>query len=438
MRLSEVTYHNFRGFEDKKFSLDSPLVLFVGDNAKGKTSALRGIALALSSWVSAFPEIDMLRFSMDDVRKVAARGDAEIPTFNPFSESYVQCQINADEQSLFPSELKWVRSYYPYPHRLDVDRLKVFAKKILREIEREEIRNLPYFGYYGTGRLWDVDKRLTTRKEKAATRDSRYKAYQDALDAASTEKILQKWIAKLSHAEFIEGRKSSVLSSVWTCLKSIIPNVSKVDWNPKEDDIVFEFTEGKTLPLSNLSEGQRIVASLVTDLCIRISLLNPHLNGEARELTEGVVLIDEIDLHLHPKWQKTIVPNLKNLFPNIQFILTTHSPFIIQSLEGVNGARIINLDDDESPYDYSRQTYRSVEDIAENVMNVVMPQRSEHYMAMKKAAKDFFDLLKEVSANENAKEAAKRKLDELVARYGTDNPAYAAFLESKAETAGVV
>ena len=173
-------------------------------------------------------------------------------------------------------------------------------------------------------------------------------------------------------------------------------------------------------------------------LCIRISLLNPHLNGEARKLTEGVVLIDEIDLHLHPKWQKTIVPNLKDLFPNIQFILTTHSPFIIQSLEGVKGARIINLDDDESPYDYSRQTYRSVEDIAENVMNVVMPQRSEHYMAMKKAAKDFFDLLKEVSANENAKEAAKRKLDELVARYGTDNPAYAAFLESKAETAGVV
>ena len=187
-----------------------------------------------------------------------------------------------------------------------------------------------------------------------------------------------------------------------------------------------------------MSEGQRIVASLVTDLCIRISLLNPHLNGEARKLTEGVVLIDEIDLHLHPKWQKTIVPNLKDLFPNIQFILTSHSPFIIQSLEGVKGARIINLDDDESPYDYSRQTYRSVEDIAENVMNVVMPQRSEHYMAMKKAAKEYFDLLKNVSANEEMRIAAKQKLDELVASYGTDNPAYAAFLESKAESAGVV
>ncbi|MBR6122454.1 AAA family ATPase [Candidatus Saccharibacteria bacterium] len=436
MRLSKVKYHNFRGFEEKEFSLDSPLVLFVGDNAKGKTSALRGIALALSSWVSAFPEIKSLKYTWDDVRKVAVREGAEIPTFNPSSESFVKC-IAVEDKGPFniPTPIDWIRQYGSHSNS---DYLKKEAKQYLQSIEKEKQTDLPYFGFYGTGRLWNVDKRLTEKKEKTATRDSRYKAYQDALEASSTEKLLRKWIAKLRFAEFTGGKPSSVLASVWTCLKKIIPGVLNVDWNPKEEDLVFEFKDGKSLPLSNLSEGQRIVASLVTDLCIRISLLNPHLNGYARELTTGVVLIDEIDLHLHPKWQKTIVPNLAELFPNIQFILTSHSPFIIQSLEGVKGARIINLDDDESPYDYSRQTYRSVEDIAENVMNVVMPQRSEHYMAMKKAAKDFFDLLKEVSANENAKEAAKRKLDELVARYGTDNPAYAAFLESKAETAGVV
>ncbi len=435
MRLSKVKYHNFRGFEEKEFSLDSPLVLFVGDNAKGKTSALRGIALVLSSWVSAFPEIKSLKYTLDDVRKITAREDSEIPTFNPCAESYVQCMMKENPGMEFAS----ARSYH-YIRGIASDRLKSIAKHdfLLLGENTNLPYKLPYFGFYGTGRLWNTDKRLTEKKEKPATRDSRYKAYQDALEASSTEKLLRRWIAKLRFAEFTEGKPSSVLASVWTCLKKIIPDVLNVDWNPKEDDLVFEFKDGKTLPLSNLSEGQRIVASLVTDLCIRISLLNSHLNGNAREQTDGVVLIDEIDLHLHPKWQKTIVPNLAELFPNIQFILTSHSPFIIQSLEGVKGARIINLDDDESPYDYSRQTYRSVEDIAENVMNVVMPQRSEHYMAMKKAAKDFFDLLKEVSANENAKEAAKRKLDELVARYGTDNPAYAAFLESKAETAGVV
>lgn len=436
MRLSKVKYHNFRGFEEKEFSLNSPLVLFVGDNAKGKTSALRGVALALSSWVSAFPQIDSLRYSADDVRKVAVRENSEFPTFNPCSESFVQCQMISEKGGFnIPIPIDWTRQYGSHSNS---DNLKKEAKKYLQSIEKGKQTDLPYFGFYGTGRLWNVDKRLTEKKEKAATRDSRYKAYQEALEASSTEKLLRRWIAKLRFAEFTEGKPSSVLASVWTCLKKIIPDVLNVDWNPKEDDLVFEFKNGKSLPLSNLSEGQRIVASLVTDLCIRISLLNPHLNGEARELTTGVVLIDEIDLHLHPKWQKTIVPNLNDLFPKIQFILTSHSPFIIQSLEGVKGAKIINLDNDEMPYDYSRQEHRSVEDIAENVMNVVMPQRSERYMAMKKAAKEFFDLLKDVSANENMKKAAKQKLDELVASYGADNPAYAAFLESKAESAGVV
>jgi len=436
MRLSKVKYHNFRGFEENEFSLDSPLVLFVGDNAKGKTSALRGIALALSSWTSIFPGISPLKYTLEDVRKVAVREESEIPTFNPCSESFIQCWIKQDLGATHPPvEIEWIRKYGSHPSE---DGMKKLAKDSLRQIEEFVPVDLPYFGYYGTGRLWDVDKISTTKKEKSVVRDSRYRAYHNALVASSTDKILHRWISKLSHAEFIEQKQSSVLKSVWTCLKKIVPNVSSVQWNPKEDDIVFEFADGKTLPLSNLSEGQRIVASLVADLCVRISLLNPHLNGNAREQTTGVVLIDEIDLHLHPKWQKTVISNLVELFPQIQFILTTHSPFIIQSLEGVSGAKIINLDNDEGAEDYSRQNHRSVEDIAENVMNVVMPQRSERYIAMKNAAKEYFDLLNESFANEEQRKLAKKKLDKLVAQYGTDNPAYAAFLESKAESAGVV
>lgn len=435
MWLSKVKYFNFRGFEEKEFSLDSPLVLFVGDNAKGKTSALKGIALALSSWTSAFPEIKSLKYTSDDVRKVAVREGSEIPTFNPCSESYVQCTVIETRGPFhIPTPLEWSRRY---GNRSNKNDLKHIAQKYLWAMDDGKEISLPYFGFYRTDRLWHANKYFMALGQKADSRDSRYKAYQNSLEASSSDILLRKWIAKLSHAEFIEGKKSSVLASVWTCLKKIIPDVTKVDWNPKEDDIVFEFNNGRTLPLSNLSEGQRIVASLVTDLCIRISLLNPHLNGNARELTTGIVLIDEIDLHLHPKWQKRIVPDLAELFPKIQFILTSHSPFIIQSLESVKGARIINLDDEESPYDYTRQSYRSVEDIAEYVMNVIMPQRSERYIAMKNAAKEYFDLLKTISTDDDKRNKAKQKLDKLVAKYGTDNPAYAAFLESKAESAGV-
>ncbi len=431
MRLTEVKYCNFRGFEEEKFSLEKSLVLFVGDNARGKTSALKGISLALSSWVSAFPEIKALKYTADDVRKMANRDDSEIPTFNPCSKSYIQCTMFENNEKF----CEWTRQYGSHSNS---DKLKKKARECLKVIDKNSQKDLPYFGFYGTGRLWDDGKRFTERKGKAVGQDSRYIAYQDSLESSSTEKILRKWIDKLSHAEYVEQKKSSVLESVWNCLKIIVPGVNGVRWDPKIDDIVFSFNDGKILPLGNLSEGQRIVVSLVTDLCVRVSLLNPHLNGDAREKTSGVVLIDEIDLHLHPKWQKNLLPNLLELFPKIQFILTTHSPFIIQSLEGVRDSKIINLDDPDLSEDYSRQNHRSVEDIAENVMNVVMPQRSERYMEMKKAAKEYFDLLNQNDGTSQELQMVKKKFDDLIAKYGTDNPAYAAFLESKSEVAGIV
>jgi hypothetical protein len=80
---------------------------------------------------------------------------------------------------------------------------------------------------------------------------------------------------------------------------------------------------------------------MVADIAYRCVTLNPHLNQKALEKTNGLVLIDEIDLHLHPKWQKRVVNDLKKTFPQIQFIATTHSPFIVQSLQS---DEVINLD----------------------------------------------------------------------------------------------
>lgn len=425
MRLSKVKFNNYRGFENKEFSLDKSVVLFVGDNARGKTSVLKGISLALSSWMSVFPQIDSLKYSLEDVRKVASRENSEIPTFNPCSESYVQGTMVGIKGKFF---VEWKRQYGSHSRS---DELKKLAKKYLLAAEKENFEQLPYFGYYGTGRLWDVDKRLTNRKKKAAGRNSRYMAYRDALESSSTEKLLRNWIERLSHAEYIAQKKSPVLESIWDCLKKIVPGVVNVNWNPKIDDIVFSFEDGKTLPLYNLSEGQRIVVSLVSDLCVRMSLLNPNLNERARLETDGVVLIDEVDLHLHPKWQKSLIPNLVELFPKIQFILTTHSPFIIQSMEGIRNSGIINLDDPDSSYDFTRLSSRSVEDIAEYVMNVVLPQRSENFIAMEKAAEKYYAMLSSKKSKDEI-ESAERELKRLSVLY-EDNPAYAAYLKVASE-----
>ena len=90
--------------------------------------------------------------------------------------------------------------------------------------------------------------------------------------------------------------------------------------------VVVEHSENGRLPLSQLSDGVRNMVSLIADLAYRSVRLNPHLGEEAARLTPGILLIDEIDMHLHPRWQQLVVDLLQKTFSAMQMILTTHSP----------------------------------------------------------------------------------------------------------------
>ena len=84
--------------------------------------------------------------------------------------------------------------------------------------------------------------------------------------------------------------------------------------------------------MSEMSDGYRNMLSMVADIAYRMALLNPQFLGEVTKKTSGVVLIDEIDLHLHPAWQRHIVSALKEIFPKVQFIVSTHAPSVISSV----------------------------------------------------------------------------------------------------------
>ena len=94
--------------------------------------------------------------------------------------------------------------------------------------------------------------------------------------------------------------------------------------------LAFENVDGVDLQIDQLSGGYKAVLSVIADIAKRLSMANPDSQNPLEE--DAVILIDELDLHLHPKWQKEIVDDLKRTFPNCQFIVSTHSPFVIQSL----------------------------------------------------------------------------------------------------------
>lgn len=192
--------------------------------------------------------------------------------------------------------------------------------------------------------------------------------------------------------------------------------------------------QGKILPFRMLSDGVRNMLAMVADIAYRAAVLNPQLEEQAASETPGIVLIDEIDLHLHPKWQRKVVNDLRKTFPKIQFIATTHSPFIIQSLKD---GELINLDKLDNPIEVEEYENKSIEDIGENVMGIENIQRSERYQEMMEVAEEYYRLLEESkNADSERIKQLKQKLDVLIEPY-SDNIAYHAFLKMKREAAGL-
>lgn len=118
-------------------------------------------------------------------------------------------------------------------------------------------------------------------------------------------------------------------------ISQIVPSISNI-WveTTSGADKVKVINDGHEVVVEQLSDGQRVFLGLVADLARRMIMLNPLMENPFEG--QGIVLIDEIELHLHPKWQQDAIPNLTAFFPNIQFIITTHSPIVLSTVDKRN------------------------------------------------------------------------------------------------------
>jgi predicted ATP-binding protein involved in virulence len=304
---------------------------------------------------------------------------------------------------------------------------------------------LPLIAYYDTGRLWyhaDPKSRHVVLLQNGQPQGhsngaseivppgSRLDGYSKCLSPDNNQEFLHRWFRTQELSALQRGAVNPTLEGIRIAISRGMERWKRVYYDVQIDDLSAEDDRQNRMPIRLLSAGQRNILYLILDLSYRAATLNPHFGKEAVAKTSGVVLIDEIDLHLHPKWQRRVVDDLRNVFPRIQFIATTHSPLIVQSLRR---GELIDLNDDD-PGDYVN---RSPEDILENVMDVDMPQRGERSQRMVQAAEEYYDLLAtgETASQEGLEELRKR-LDLLLEPFA-DNEAYVALLRQKRAAAGV-
>ena len=207
-------------------------------------------------------------------------------------------------------------------------------------------------------------------------------------------------------------------------LQTAIPALSEIDFDKGEFEAVVTVT-GHTPSrhhFSYMSDGLQSMINIVSEIAHRCIELNGCLGHNAVKMTPGVVMIDEIDLYLHPHWQKHVLQDLTKAFPMIQFIVSTHSPFIVQSLQE---GQLVSFDDNVLT---SGEPFREgLEDIASERMGLQQDIRSKRFNEMVDVATRLFEAADNGSAN---KDELKAKLDEIEAEF-SDDPAYLALIRTE-------
>ncbi len=228
-------------------------------------------------------------------------------------------------------------------------------------ISRGERVLLPVICYYGAGRAWLAHNERRNVKAKSNGRANRWEAFYDCLNERIRISDLAHWFL----GEHIamgnrQGRYRPGFEVVRRAVLACVPGADGIWYDSDSEEIALSI-DANAQPFGNLSAGQRVMLALVADLAIRMVTQNnflvpPDVLGLEDEplprvlaKTPGVVLIDELDVHLHPKWQRRVSGDLKKIFPKIQFLTTTHSPQVIGEVEPQEIIRLLPDGDHDVP-----------------------------------------------------------------------------------------
>ncbi|MBK1656251.1 AAA family ATPase [Allochromatium vinosum] len=327
MNVLSLHLLNFRGIETLHVDFTQRTTAFVGVNGVGKSAILDALAIALSQliWRLNNQPQKARQIAPDDIRHGA-----------DFARIAITLQIRPGV------EIQWAlarnRKSGTYPDPLRKSDLEALNRAVSAldaeweqvESERQEPYDLPLAVYYDVNRsVLEIPIRVREKLQNTP-----YEVYRDALDHGGADfKRFFIWFRNREDYENEQRRdqpdfRDRALEAVRAAVAAFTGFQDlRIRRSPLRMTVV---KQGLELNVAQLSDGERNMLALLGDMARRLSVLNPSLTNP--NAGHGVVLIDEIDLHLHPGWQRRVIGSLERTFPNCQFIVTTHSPQIVGEL----------------------------------------------------------------------------------------------------------
>lgn len=315
MIIKRLNYTNYRGLKSGSIDFDARLTVVAGKNGSGKSSVLQAVATAVSWIVARIKSEKGVGQYIDDLSVTNGHQNAQIiAEFDEFGEVSI------------PNKAK---SGLPKRFAIDLNALRSYSNNIREQLDETNLKSsVPVFALYGVKRaVIDIPLRIRNTEEHML------ETYKDCLNGAAKFRDFFMWFRNQEDLEneirLDEGNEnfsSRELGAFRRAMQNFMPEYTNVRVRRKPLRMTVK-KEGEELNVAQLSDGEKIYLALIGDLCRRLVLANPTLEDPLKG--KGIVMIDEVDLHLHPKWQGEIAERLTNVFENIQFIITTHSSQVI-------------------------------------------------------------------------------------------------------------
>jgi predicted ATP-binding protein involved in virulence len=347
MRLDSVHLKNYRCHEGLDVAFKPGFNVIVGVNGSGKTSLLNGVCDALAGLTSYISTANSHYRPLDDEGTARLRIEASNGRYR-FEPQY-PVAISASGEA-FRTACVWTVS-----KNSQVDQVSLSGRppgQVWKSIKNNEAPSpetghaellLPAVAFYRANRSWSRPQ--PSEMQAVTKRNARTDGYASWWDASHDSSSLQGWVIAKCLERFQISSETSIafddidtdeLALVNKALAVAVEDVKGLRYDLKQKSLLVEWlnTHSKRDPTAfeSLSDGQRAVIALVADISRRMCLLNPQLGQEVTTKTPGVVLIDELDIHLHPRWQRIVTSGLKAAFPAVQFIVASHSPQVLGEL----------------------------------------------------------------------------------------------------------
>lgn len=348
MRIKEIHIENFKGLQNVTLKDLSPNInLIIGVNGAGKSSVLDAVSLVLSWFIAR-------------IQSKEGKGK-NIPLEDISNGSQSGCLIKLEVANAGLWELYRSKAYNK-ERKSFLEDISNFVNQLRERLDNNPESSLPLVVHYGVNRT--VLNRHSEASNKGIDR-GQLEAYKNALYGNLNFNDFFQWFrneedyeneVRIKEKDF----RDPALETVRRALEIALPEFSEMKVSRKARALVVR-KNGKEFQINQLSDGEKVYITLICDIARRLAIANP--SGDALQ-GEGIVLIDEIDLHLHPQWQLNVVSNLERTFPNIQFLMSSHSPIVASDTNG----KVFGIKNGEI---FTERTYGKLsEDILSHVFGV--------------------------------------------------------------------